>query len=125
MADTPEPQKRPQHRERETEILAVLAILTTAASIVLTTLILTGTLERIAEISLENALGLSALITGLTLIVTGGTMTTVAIITLAKRTKGERRLTPGPLVALIAGTPIIAGGITLAVHVGYRLLNTN
>ena len=125
MADTPEPEKRPQPREREAEILAVLAVLTTAASIILATLILTGTLERIAERSWENALGISALLTGLTLVATGGTMTAAAIITLAKSAKGKKRPDSGPLAALIVGTPIVAGGITLAVQAGYRLLSTS
>ena len=124
MADSPEPEKRPQNRDRETVVPAVIAALTIAASIILTTLILTGTLERIAERSWENALGISALLTGLALIATGGTMTAVAIITLAKRDKGKQRLEYGPLAGLIAGAPITAGGITLAHQIGYRLLNT-
>lgn len=125
MADTPEPETRLQNRDQETAIPAVIAALTIAASIVLTTLILTGTLERIAERSWENALGISALLTGLALAAAGGTMTTAAIITLAKRKKGERRLESGPLAGLIAGAPITAGGITLAHQIGYRLLSTS
>lgn len=125
MADTPEPEKRPQPREREAEILAVLATVTMAASIILTTLILTGTLERIAERSWENALGISALLTGLALTATGGTMTAFAIITLAKIAKRKRRLESGPLAVLITGTPITAGGIILAHQIGYRLLITD
>ena len=89
MADTPESEKRPQNRGQETGMPAVLAALTTAVSIVIATLILTGTLGRIAERSWEQALGVSALLTGLALIATGETMTTVAIINLAKRTKGN------------------------------------
>ena len=123
MADTPEPEKRPQNRDQETAIPAVIAALTIAASIVLTTLILTGTLEKITERSWENALGISALLTGLALIAAGGTITTAAIITLAKRAKGERRPESGPLAGLIAGAPITAGGITLAHQIGYRLLS--
>ena len=72
MADTQEPEKRPRKRDQETAIPAVIAALTIAASIVLTTLILTGTLARIAERSWENALGISALLTGIALIATGG-----------------------------------------------------
>ena len=125
MADNPEPETRPQNRDQETAVPAVIAALTIAASIVLTTLILTGTLERIAERSWENALGISALLTGLALAVAGGTMTTAAIITLAKRKKGERTLESGPLAGLIAGAPITAGGITLAHQIGYRLLSTS
>lgn len=123
MADTPEPEKRPQNRDQDTAITAVIAVLTIAASIILTTLILTGTLERIAERSWENALGISALLTGLALIATGGTMTAAAIITLAKRAKEKRRPDSGPLAGLIAGAPITAGGITLAHQIGYRLLS--
>ena len=123
MADTPEPEKRPRNRDQETAIPAVIAALTIAASIVLTTLILTGTLERIAERSWENTLGISALLTGLALITTGGTMTAFAVIKLAKRAKGKRRPESGPLAGLIAGTPITAGGITLAHQIGYRLLS--
>ena len=125
MADTPEPETRPQNRDQETAVPAVIAALTIAASIVITALILTGTLERIAERSWENALGISALLTGLALIATGGTMTAAAIITLAKRPKGERTLESGPLAGLIAGAPITAGGITLAHQIGYRLLSTS